>query len=176
LQKENLPGYRFRTAVSFLFEVKKVKSSSAGISVIELLFVLLLAGILAAAAVPHLPMGAIHKQSVKTLARQIAADLRWTRQLALTDAAQNPAGYELKMEGSEPYTGYSVRNCRTGAIVSACPISPGLLCRGGRSFSFGPLGNLIAGSDSRLRISANGVEFTLTVIPATGAVLCRKEE
>ncbi len=153
-----------------------MKRLSAGISVFELLFVLLLAGLLAAAAVPRLPMGAVGRQSVKTAARQLAADLRWTRQLALADAAGNPSGYELRMEGEEPYTGYSVRSRQSGVVRASVSFASGVVCTGGRTFAFGPLGSLVSGSGSQIRLSAGNIRYTLTVIPATGAVLCRKEE
>lgn len=153
-----------------------MKHSSAGIGLIEVLFVLLLTALLAAIAVPRLPMGAVRKQSVKTAAHQLAADLRWARQSALAGAAQNPSGYELVMEGTEPYTGYSIRNRQTGQTVSSFSFSSGLVCTGGKTFAFGPLGNLLTGSASQIQISADGVEFNLTVIPATGAVVCRKQD
>ncbi|MEJ5259576.1 MAG: hypothetical protein WHS88_05230 [Anaerohalosphaeraceae bacterium] len=153
-----------------------MKRASAGISVMELLFVLLLAGLLAAAAVPRLPMGAVSRQSAKTAARQLAADLRWTRQLALADAAGNPSGYELRMEGGDPYTGYSVCSRQSGVIRTSVSFPSAVVCTGGRTFAFGPLGNLLSGSDTQIRLSAGNIRYTLTVIPATGAVLCRKEE
>lgn len=158
------------------FEDNEVKRVSAGISLIELLFVILLAGLLAAVAVPHLPMGAVGKQSAKTAARQLAADLRWTRQLALAEAAGNPSGYELRMEGSEPYSGYSVRNRQSGLTVANVSFSAGVLCTGGRSIAFGPLGNLLSGSDSTIYLSAGDIRYSIALIPATGAVLCRKED
>lgn len=153
-----------------------MKRNESGISLFELLIVLLAAGLLAATAVLRLPMGAIGKQSVKTAAHQLAADLRWTRQLALADAAGNPSGYELVMEGNEPYSGYSVRNRQSGLTRSSFSFSSGLVCTGGKTFSFGPLGNLLAGSSSQVRLSAGDMAYSITLIPATGAVLCRKEE
>lgn len=153
-----------------------MRRTSAGISYIELLFVLLLLGILAAVAAPRFQMGAVGRQTVKTFARQIAADLRYTRQLALTHAAGNPQGFELVMSGSGSYTGYSIRNRQSGAIVHAYPISPDIQCTGGSTFSFGPLGNLLSGSAADLQAVAGEDHYSITVISATGTVLCGKNE
>jgi hypothetical protein len=152
-----------------------VKRKRTGLSIYELLFVLLLAGLLAAVSIPRLPMGAIGKQSVKAVSRQAAADLRWTRQLALADAAVNPSGYELLMEGAEPYSGYSVRNCQNGQTLSQVSFPSGLECTGGKRFWFGPLGNLQSGSGSQIQIWCGESKYVIMVIPATGAVLCRKD-
>jgi type II secretory pathway pseudopilin PulG len=151
-----------------------VRRTSAGISYIELLFVLALLGILAAVAAPRLQMGAVAKQTARTFARQITADLRYTRQLALTHAAGNPQGFDLVMNGSGSYSGYSIRNRQTGAIVQTSPISPDIQCTGGSTFSFGPLGNLLTGSATALQAGAGDETYSITVISATGTVLCQK--
>lgn len=153
-----------------------MRRTSAGISYIELLFVLLLLGILAAVAAPRFQMGAVGRQTVKTLARQITADLRYTRQLALTHAAGNPQGFELVMDGSGTYTGYSIRNRQSGAVIQTYPISPDIQCTGGGTFSFGPLGNLLGGSATDLQAAAGEESYSITVISATGTVLCQKDE
>ena len=49
--------------------------------------VLKVIGVLAAVALPRLQMGAVSKQTAKTFAHQLTADLRYTRQLALTNDA-----------------------------------------------------------------------------------------
>jgi type II secretory pathway pseudopilin PulG len=149
---------------------------TSGISYIELLFVLALLGILAAVAAPRLQMGAVAKQTARTFARQITADLRYTRQLALTHAAGNPEGFELVMNGSGSYSGYSIRNRQSGEILQTSPISPDIQCSGGSTFSFGPLGNLLAGSGTALQAGAGDERYSITVISATGTVLCQRNE
>lgn len=147
-----------------------------GISFVEVLFVLVLLGILAAVALPRLQMGAVNKQTARTFARQLAADLRYTRQLALTEAASNPHGFELVMSGSGRYSGYEICNRQTSAIVYTYPVSPDIQCTGGGTFSFGPLGNLLPGSDTVLQVAAGEESYSIAIFPATGSVLCQKNE
>lgn len=135
-----------------------------------------LLGILAAVALPRFQMGAVSRQTARTLARQIAADLRYTRQRALAEAAGNPDGFELVMDGSGTYTGYAIRNCNTGQTERTFPIPSSIQCTGGKTFSFGPLGNLLPGSDTDLQVAADGEPYSITVIPTTGSVICRKSE
>ena len=146
----------------------------SGFSLLEIIFVLLILGIIAALCIPRFQMGAVSRQSGKTLARQIAADLRYTRQLALTHAAGNPQGYELVMTGAGSYSGYEIRNRQTASTIHTYPINPAVNCTGGSTFGFGPLGNLLGGGDTSLQISVEDESYTVTVISATGSVRCQK--
>jgi len=152
-----------------------MKRAAPGVSFIEIIFVVLLLGILAAVAVPRLQRGGVNKQTAKTFSRQIAADLRYTRQLALTNAAANPQGFELVMTGSPPYSGYEIRSRQTASVVHSYPISPTIQCTGGDTFSFGPLGNLLTGSDTAVQIEAGEDRYTVSVISATGSVLWQED-
>jgi len=147
-----------------------------GISYFELLLVLALLGLLAAATAPRIRMTAVDRQTARSVARQITADLRYARQLALTDAGSNTRGYDLIMEGSGSFTGYSICNRQSGKILQAAPISSNIQCTGGQIFSFGPMGNLLAGSATELQAGAGDETYSITVIPATGSVLCQKKE
>lgn len=153
-----------------------MKRTKTGISFIEVLFVLVLLGILAAVALPRLQMGAVSKQTAKTFAHQLTADLRYARQLALTNAAENTLGFELVMSGSGSYSGYQIRNRQTAAAVHTYPISPDIQVTGGGTFVFGPFGNLLTGSDTALQVAAGDESYSITVFPATGSVLCQKNE
>ncbi len=151
-----------------------MKRDKAGISLIEGVFVLLLLAILAAAVLPRFQMGAVRQQTAKTLARQIAADLRYTRQLALTNAADNPDGYELVMNGSGSYTGYTIRNRQNGQTLQTSSIATEIQCTGGRTFSYSPLGSLTG--DTALHVAAGNRQYAVTIFPTTGSVLCREIE
>ena len=140
---------------------------------VELFIVVMILGILAIIAVPRLDYAIISKQKADTVARKIVTDLRRTRRLAISDAANNSKGYELKMVGSVPYNDYEIENMdthdtvdshTTGSITISCP--------SGHRFKFGPLGELKSGSGDELTVSAEGKSFTITIIPATGLVKC----
>lgn len=140
-------------------------------SIAELIIVVLFIGILAAISIPRINFAIISKQKVDTVARKIVTDLRRTRMLAITDAANNSKGFEMQMTGSQPYSGYEIENLDTRQIVDSLTIESDISCTGHRSFKFGPMGNL-TGSDFQLDVAAQGKSFTITITAATGMVKC----
>jgi Tfp pilus assembly protein PilE len=149
-----------------------MKKNSHGNSFIEVIVVLLFVGILTAIAVPRFSFSAVFKKKADTTARKLVTDLRRTRRLAISDAAGNQAGYELKMTGSSPYGSYEINNLDTSATIDTHTIDDNIDCTGGATFQFGPLGNLLGSSDTQVQLSSNGKIFTITVIPATGMIKC----
>jgi len=143
-----------------------------GYSLIELVVIVVFLGIIAAIAVPRLNFSAISKNKADTLARKIVTDLRRTRSLAISDAANNTAGFALNMTASAPYSGYEIENLQTSETVDSHVIYSNINCTGGATFQFGPLGNLKPGSDTQLAVSASGKTFTITITAATGMVKC----
>jgi len=151
-----------------------MKEKKSAFGLVELLIVVMWLGIFAAIAVPRLNFAAISKQQAETTAWKIVTDLRLTRRLAISDAANNTRGFQLKMVGPVPYTAYEIENIKTHVTVATHTLDPGvtIACPTGITFSFGPLGNAKVGSASRLTISSGGRSFTITIIPATGTVKC----
>ena len=141
-------------------------------SLVELIIVVLFIGILAAVAVPRLNFSAVSKQKAEAVARKIVTDMRRTRGLAITHAAVNNEGFMVKMGSTEPYIKYSIVNKDTDTEVDSFEIDPDVMCKGDDRFEFGPLGNLITGSGTVLKVGADGRSFTITVIAATGTVKC----
>lgn len=138
----------------------------------ELLVVLIILTTLAFIAVPKLQFATIRRQKADTVARKVSTDLQLTRRLAITNAAINTDGYELNMTGGAPYSGYQIVNRDTSEVVDTYSIDSQISCTGGSSFEFGPLGNLLTGSDTQVIVSAEGKTFTITVTSATGMVKC----
>ena len=146
--------------------------NEAGYSLVELIIVVIFLGIFAVVAVPRFNLATVSRQKADTVARKIVTDLRRTRSLAISDAASNTQGYELKMVGAAPYTAYEIENRDTGETVDSHTIDSNVSCAGDNTFEFGPLGNLEAGSGSALTVSADGKSYTITIVPATGAAKC----
>ena len=144
----------------------------AGFTFVELALVVIFISIFAAISIPRLHYGAIAKQKADCTARKIVTDLRRTRTLAISDAAGNTDGFALNMTGSSPYTGYEIVNLNTEETVDSHTIDSDVSCTGGDEFQFGPLGNLLSGSDTELTVSASGKTFTITITSATGMVKC----
>ncbi len=148
-----------------------MKTSDNGYSIVEMIIVVLFIGILAAVAVPRINFAIVRKQKSDTIARKIVTDLRRVRALAVSDAASNTQGFTLRMTGAAPYAGYEIVNRDTAVVVDSHIIDSAISCTGGSSFDFGPLGNL-DGADTQLTVAADGRSFTITIVPATGAVKC----
>lgn len=143
-----------------------------GITLVELVMIVLFLGICAVVAVPRLNLAIVFKQKADSLAAKIVTDLRRTRGLAISDAAKNTAGFALKMTGASPYTGYKIENLNTVETVDSFTIDPSITCTGGSEFKFGTLGNLLTGSDTQLSISTSGKTFTINITAATGMIKC----
>ena len=142
------------------------------LTLIESMLIVMILGIFAFVAVPRLNYAIVKQHRAEAAARKIATDLRFTRNLAISEAATNNVGFELKMLGSGSYTGYEIINSDTLTKVSSHSIDSDVTCTGDGSFNFEPLGNLQAGANSQLTVSAEGKSYTITIIQATGAVKC----
>ena len=143
-----------------------------GYSLAEMIVVVLIIGALACIAVPRLNLAALYHKDAHTVAKTIVTDLRRTRTLAISYAANNTVGYRLQMVGSSPYTSYNIVDINSGSAVDTLTIDSPVSCTGGVAFRFGPLGNLLSGSGTTISISAGGKTYTITVISATGIVQC----
>ena len=152
----------------------KKRKFPTGFTLVELILIVLFLGIFAVIAVPRLQFATLHGKQADTVARKIVTDLRRTRRLAISDAANNTSGFALNMTGSAPYSAYEIENLNTSATVDSHTIDSDISCTGGATFQFGPLGNLLAGSDTQLTSAAGGKTFTITIISATGAVKCQE--
>jgi prepilin-type N-terminal cleavage/methylation domain-containing protein len=144
-------------------------------SLVELIIVVLVIAALSFIAVPRLQFGALRRKQADTVAHKIVTDLRRTRGLAISDAANNTKGYELKMVGTSPYTAYEIENMHTHQTVDSFTIDSNInvSCTSFNRFKFGPLGSLQTGSGSGIIVSSDeDKSFTITVIPATGTVKC----
>ena len=140
----------------------------AAFSMVELIIAVVLVGIMAAIAVPRFSFALITKNRAGTTARKIATDLRRTRRLAISDAANNAKGFEMNMLG----TSYEIENLDTHTTVDSHTIDSQVSCTGGGSFDFGPLGNLTNAGSSDIIVEGGGRSYTITVTVATGAVKC----
>jgi Tfp pilus assembly protein FimT len=143
-------------------------------SLAEMIVVVLILGALAFIAIPRLNFTGLHHKQANAIAKKIATDLRRTRTLAISYAANNTKGYNLQMVGSSPYTSYKIVDANSMATVDTLTIDSPISCRGGSIFKFGPLGNLLADSNAApITVSSSeGATYTITVVSATGIVQC----
>ena len=142
-------------------------------TLVEMIVVVVILGALAFIAIPRLNFVALYHKQANTVAEQIVTDLRRTRTLAISYAANNTKGYNLQMVGSSPYTSYNIVDANSGTTIDTLTIGSPISCTGGSLFKFGPLGNLLSGSSTTpITVSSNGRTYTITVISATGIVEC----
>ena len=151
-----------------------MKSKAKAYCLTELIIAVLFVSILAAIAVPRLNFSLTTEKDAQATAKKIATDLRRARQLAISDAVNNTAGYKLRMNGSSPYATYDIVNLDTAAVVDSHTIPSGVDCTTGSDFSFGPMGNLLTGSDSQIDVDGSDMSLTITVTSATGMVKCQQ--
>jgi len=151
-----------------------MKYQKTAFSLVELIIIVMFVGIFAAIALPRLNFAIISKQKAEAFAGKIVTDLRLTRRLAISDAANNTKGFELKMVGPVPYTAYEIENIDTHATIASHTLNSNVnvSCPSGVRYIFGPLGNLESESGTELTISAEGKSFTITINTATGGVTC----
>jgi Tfp pilus assembly protein FimT len=151
-----------------------MKHKQTAFSFVELIIVVMLLSIFAVMAVPRFNYAIISRQRADTVARKIVTDLRLTRRLAISDAANNTQGYELKMVAPVPYKTYEIENVDTKATVASHTIDSSVTLGNptGIRYIYGPLGNLSAGSATQITVSAEGKTFTITINSATGSIKC----
>jgi MSHA pilin protein MshC len=151
-----------------------MKPKRKAVTLVELLVVVLIIGIMAFIAVPRMGLSIISGGKAQTASQQIAAAIRYTRSLAIANAATNSYGYSFQI--TTVPTGYKIEDLTppTPHVVETGSIAKGVTCSAG-SFSFGPLGNGPQGNSSMTVEEAGGKKFKITVISTTGMVKCEKQ-
>jgi prepilin-type N-terminal cleavage/methylation domain-containing protein len=145
-----------------------------GVTLVELIIVVLIIGVMAFVAVPRMELSTITAGKAQAAAQKITTAIRYTRSLAIANAAINTQGFSLNMTGSDSYTGYQIVNLNTNQVVETGSIGQNVSCTGANDFRFGPLGNRLQDTDS-LTVGAGGKIFSITVISATGMIRCEQQ-
>ena len=151
-----------------------MKHQETAFSLVELLIIVMFLSICAVVAIPRFDYAFISKQKAEVIARKITTDLRLTRRLAISDAANNTKGYELKLVGSVPYHTYEIENIDTHETVASHTIDSDITIGNptGTRFMYGPLGNLEPASATQITVSAESKSFSITINAATGTIKC----
>jgi len=152
--------------------IKRIQFEKTAFTLAEALIAVLFLGIFAYVAVPRMQTSIIERYKSTSAAQKIVTDLRLVRTMAITEAANNTAGFALQMAGTSPYSSYTIVNLASGQTVATHTIDAKISCSGGAFFKFGPLGNLLSGSDTQLIVSAAGKSSTIAIAAASGAVQC----
>jgi len=159
-------------AIPLFFQGKVMTVKKSGFTLAELIIVVLIIGVMTFVAVPRMVQSIITRGKAQTTAQKITAAIRYTRSLAIANAATNTQGFSMNMTGSGSYTGYQIVNLATSDVNETGSIAQGVSCTGADDFRFGPLGNRLTDIDS-LTVSAGGKTFSITVVSATGMAKCQ---
>jgi prepilin-type N-terminal cleavage/methylation domain-containing protein len=159
----------------FVFQGKIMTAKKSGVTLVELLIVVLIIGVMTFVAVPRMGFSIISGGKAQTTSQKIAVAIRYTRSLAIANAADTPQGFILNMTGAPSYTTYQIVNLKPPTqVVETGSIDQSVSCTGANDFRFGPLGNRLTDTDS-LTVSAGGKTFSVTVVSATGMVKCEQQ-
>ena len=164
--------YWAQTAMLHHTVINGIHIKKTAFTLAEMLIAVLFLGIFAYVAVPRMQTSILDRYKSESAAQKIVTDLRLVRNLAITEAANNTAGFALQMAGTSPYSGYTIVNLANNQTVATHTIDAKISCSGGALFKFGPMGNLLAGSDTQLVVSAAGKTSSIGITAATGSVQC----
>jgi type II secretory pathway pseudopilin PulG len=133
----------------------------------ELVVVVMILGIMAGIAIPRLQFGAVRKKKLEAASLKVVADLRRCRSMALRDAATNTKGFELKFSGDD----YVLDDLDSHDTIDSIDVDDSISVSADAKYDFGPLGNLTKGGTD-ITLSADGKSYSISLVAATGAVLC----
>ena len=151
------------------------KNKAAAFTLVELIMVVMFIGVFATIAVPRMSFSALFKKKADTAAMKIVTDLRRTRSLAITNAANYPQGFELQFKAVPlpVFSTYEIVNSKTGEVIDSHTTDSDVdvsFSGGSWMFQFEPLGNLKIGSGINLDVEADGHTFSIEIISATGMI------
>jgi len=142
-----------------------------GFSLVEVILTLLILGILSAVILPRFGgQGLLGNFALKTTSSQISSDMRFTRQLAIT----NSVNYLIQFDfAQKEYRIYKETIAPENQVQDPRKIPTDVSCSGTGEFTFSPLGSALF-SGNGLVLSSGGKQYRITVEPPTGAVVIEK--
>lgn len=136
----------------------------------EVILTLIIIGILAAVVLPRFGIGLVSTSKLRSTVSQIASDIRYTRQLAITNSAHYLINFNLTLK---EYNIYQDSISPANQIGETKKISSEISLSGTNQFDFYAIGNVIF-AGSGLSLSLNTSQYTITAEPPTGAVIIEK--
>ena len=151
--------------LSFIyFHMRFLKKS---FTLVEVILAITIMGILAAIVLPRFGKeGFVGSLTLRTTTSQIASDIRYTRQLAITKASRHYIKFTTK-----EYAIYDNNDIQIGETKK---IPPDAACSGTSQFDFSSIGGCTLGGGTYLFLSLGANQNRITVEIPTGAVVIEK--
>jgi len=140
-------------------------------TLVEAILTIVIMGILAAVVLPRfVKEGFVGGLTLRKTTSQIASDIRYTRQLAITNAIRHIIRFDF---ARKEYRIYRDRVSSANQVGETKTIPPDASCSGTRQFDFYPLGNAVF-SGSGLNLSLKTRQYRIRVESPSGAVVVEK--
>ena len=138
-----------------------------GMTLIELLAVVLITGIMSTVLIMRLGLPSIGNPGARAVARRLALDLRHARSLAIAQGVNHYAGFDSSGPALTGYTIYREAGATDVAVESYRAFEKGVTATGAATRAeFEPGGTALAGYS--FVVTGPTQSYTVTVIAATG--------
>ncbi len=135
-----------------------------GLTLIEAIMIVIIIGIMSIISIPRL--GSSDKQLAYTTARQIVADMRHVRNLAITSAKDHIVKFSPSGGPYSEYRIFSDEGETEVQVGSARRIPAQITCTGTEELTFYPIGS--ASSNGTISLVAGDSQYNVNFIAATG--------
>jgi type II secretory pathway pseudopilin PulG len=141
--------------------------SRSAFSLVEAILTVVIIGILAAIILPHFIKGGfVQDLTLRTATAQIASDIRYTRQLAITNSAPHSIIFNFSQKEYGIYRG-------TTPVGEIKKIPPEITYSGTSRFDFSSPGSCSFSGDGLL-LNSTSSQYQIKVEPPTGVVVVEK--
>jgi type II secretory pathway pseudopilin PulG len=148
-----------------------MSDSKSSFTFVEAIFAILIIGILAGVVLPRfIKQGFIEGLTLRRTSSQIASDIRYTRQLAITNANHYLIKFNFVQNEYSIYKGSILPQNKIGETKK---ISAQASCSGTDQFDFYSLGNCVFSGNGLLIIQGTS-QYKISVELPTGAVVIEK--
>lgn len=140
-------------------------------SLVEVILTVAIIGVLASVLLPRfIKAGFIEGLTLRKATSQISSDIRYTRQLAITNAIRHIIRFDF---ARREYRIYQDSVSSTNQVGETKTVPPNTSCSGTSQFDFYPLGNAVS-SGTGLNLTLDTHQYRITVEPPSGAVVVEK--
>ena len=140
--------------------------SEHGVTFLEVVMLIAIIGILVALSIPRI--GSVAEYAAHTTARQIIADMRYTRGQAISTAKDHIVRFSPSGGLHTEYSIFRVEGAIEEQVGQTRQIRDQVVCSGPDEFTFHPFGN--ASSSGTISLVGAEDQYDVNVVVATGRV------